>query len=110
MTWIGWLKLRALAWTVAILAAIVAAIMMVGVPWLPVVGVGVAALVVSINKLAHRLDSPHCLACGHSLVNQPTGAHGIACPDCGAINLPRVASKIDESAATSLDDTGDDVA
>jgi predicted RNA-binding Zn-ribbon protein involved in translation (DUF1610 family) len=110
MTWIGWLKLRALAWTVAILAAIVAAIMMVGVPWLPVVGVGVAALVVSINKLAHRLDRPHCLACGHSLENQPTGAHGIACPDCGAINLPRLAGAADEAPIASPDDAGDDVA
>jgi DNA-directed RNA polymerase subunit RPC12/RpoP len=89
--WISRLRLKALLWMLAIAAAAWATVMLTSVAWVPVVGVAAVAAAVSINKLAHRLTlaSPVCMHCGQDLAGRPVGEHGIACPSCGAIHMPR---------------------
>ncbi len=86
--WIRGIKLRALAWVLAIILAAVATVVLAGVPAWPMIGVAVAAACVSVGKLTTRLLKPTCLECGHDLSGQPIGAQGIACPQCGAVNSP----------------------
>lgn len=86
--WINRLKYRAFALLVALVLATVATISFVGAPWLPVVGVAVAAACVTIAKLTRSLGHPTCLECGHDLSSQPVSIQGIACPACGSVNSP----------------------
>jgi hypothetical protein len=88
IAWIRRTKYRALALLLAILLASVATVAFAGAPWLPVVGVAVAAACVSVSKLTIRLVKPTCLDCGTDLSRQPVGVQGIACPNCGAVNTP----------------------
>ncbi len=86
--WILRARLRALAYVAAITTGAVATITIIGAPWLPVVGVVVAALAVTVSKVAKGLDHPTCLTCGEDLRDQPVGVYGIACPKCGAVTTP----------------------
>ncbi|MBY0262702.1 MAG: hypothetical protein K2Q20_10185 [Phycisphaerales bacterium] len=88
LAWIRRTKYRALAMVVAIVLATVATITFAGLPWVPVVGVAVAAACVSMATLTTRLLKPTCLDCGRDLSKQPVGVQGIICPDCGAVNTP----------------------
>jgi len=88
LAWIRRTKYRALAMVVAIILATVATITFAGLPWVPVVGVAVAAACVSVATLTTRLLKPTCLDCGRDLSGQPVGVQGIICPDCGAVNTP----------------------
>lgn len=89
MLWIDRLKLKALAYLAAIGLAVVV-VSAAGVMLWPVIGVAVAAAVVSVSKVAQRLDQPTCLSCGTDLADQPIGTHGVACPTCGSIHQPRL--------------------
>lgn len=76
------------------------AVMVIGIPlaafgvislspaWLmlPLVGVAVASLTMTVNKLTHRLGAHTCLTCGGDLANLAAYEHGIVCPTCGALN------------------------
>lgn len=88
MAWIARIKYRALAYVAAIIIATIATITLVGAPWVPVVGVAVAAACMSVSKLTTRLLHPTCLECGHDLSGEPVAIQGIACPGCGAVNSP----------------------
>ena len=88
MAWIAGVKYRALAYIAAIIIATVATITLAGAPWIPIVGVAVAAACVSVSKLTTRLLQPTCLECGHDLSGEPIAVQGIACPGCGAVNSP----------------------
>ena len=35
-----------------------------------------------------RLLQPTCMSCGRNLSGEPIGVQGIACPDCGAVQMP----------------------
>ncbi len=83
--WIQGLKLKAVAWLAAIVLASITTIAIAGMPWVPVVGVAIAAAAVSVSKLTLRLAGPVCLSCGHDLSNEPASDQGIACPACGSI-------------------------
>ncbi|MBL8764303.1 MAG: hypothetical protein JNM07_08540 [Phycisphaerae bacterium] len=89
MQWIDRIKMWTAVWVIGIAAASVSMIAWAGLPLLPVVGVAVAAFVVSFNKTANRLDRPTCLSCGYDLSGEPVGDHGAACPTCGAVNPRR---------------------
>lgn len=86
--WIHTVKLRALAYVGAIALAAAATITLVGVPWVPVVGMAAVAACVSLSKLTTRMLKPTCLSCGHDLSGEPIGVQGIACPGCGSVNSP----------------------
>ncbi len=88
MEWIDRLKLKVFACLAAIVLATVA-IAATGIVLWPVIGVAVAAAVVSVAKVAQRLDHPTCFSCGHDLSNEPIGEYGTACPVCGSIHQPR---------------------
>lgn len=105
--WIQGLKLKALAWLAAIVLASITTIAVAGMPWVPVVGVAIAAAAVSVSKLTHRLGSPVCLSCGHDLTSEPASDHGIACPACGSI---RSAGLLELRGCASPADPGDDAA
>jgi hypothetical protein len=83
------IRLRALAWLLGIALATFATVALSPVSWVPVVFGAVAAAAVSLSKTAQRLDKPTCLECGTDLSNEPVGAHGTICRECGAVNQPQ---------------------
>ncbi len=88
LDWISGLKLKTALWLAAITLATFISITLAGLPWVPMLGVAVAAAAVSVSKITLRLAHPTCFSCGHDLTNQPVGTHGIACPGCGAVRSP----------------------
>ena len=86
-TWLAKLRLRAAVVVIGIPLACFG-IFSVGLGWvvLPVVGVAVAAVSVTMNKLGQRFDHVTCWTCGEDLTNEPAGVHGVICPCCGALN------------------------
>lgn len=101
-------KLKVIAGLLGIALAAIATISFAGLPLLPTIGFAVAAAAVSLRKMAARLDHPTCLACGHDLRNEPIGGHGIACPECGSITMPR--HPVDQSSDVFADAGSDDAA
>lgn len=86
--WIRRARYRALVFMVAIVLAAAATIMFTGLPWLPVVGAAVVTAAVSVSKMTTRLIQPTCLCCGRNLAGEPIGVQGIACPECGSVQMP----------------------
>jgi phosphotransferase system glucose/maltose/N-acetylglucosamine-specific IIC component len=106
MQWIRRARFRALAYVLAITLAAAATIAFGGVPWLPVVGAAVVTAAVSMSKLTTKLLKPTCMECGRDLSGEPIGMQGIACPDCGSVQMPnlvdlaRMVDRPDSSADT----------
>ncbi|MBL8991631.1 MAG: hypothetical protein JNJ48_08645, partial [Phycisphaerae bacterium] len=73
-------------WTLAIAGATFAAIALTSLSWFPVVGAAIAAAVVSVNKVAARIDRPVCWHCGQDISRTHAGAYGKVCPECGSLN------------------------
>jgi len=85
--WVNKLRLRVVVFVIGIpLAAF--GIISLTPAWLtlPVVGMAVAAVTMSVSKLTQRLAKQVCWTCGADLSSQPPHEHGIACPTCGALN------------------------
>ncbi len=112
-SYVGKLRIRAVAWTLGL--GLAAAVLIVWTPigWVPAVGVAVAAAVVTMSKMAARLDKPTCYACGHDLASVLDGPHGIACPSCGSLHQgrrriatgsvdPRAIAQAEQAAADQL--------
>ena len=87
MAWVNRLRLRAVVLVIGIPLAAWGAIS-IGPAWLalPLVGVAVAAVTMTVNRLTNRLNADVCWTCGTSLHGLPPHEHGIACPACGALN------------------------
>lgn len=90
MEWIRQARYRALAYTLAIVLAAAATIVFTGAPWLPVVGAALVTAAATVSKLTTKLLKPTCLCCGRDLSGEPIGIQGIACPDCGSIQMPNL--------------------
>jgi hypothetical protein len=108
MTWRSKLKIRAWVFVIGVPLAVLGVIS-VSPAWmtLPLVGVAVAAITVTVNKIGHRLTQPTCWTCGHDLRNEEPAEQGIVCPSCGALNqfyLAHAAHPSDESDLGSTDD------
>lgn len=86
LTWMRRLRLRALAWVVAIALGGVALLSWAAIPVWTVLGVTVAAVAFAVGTIANRLDHPRCWGCGADLKDQASGTHGTACGSCGAVN------------------------
>jgi len=87
MTWLGRARLRAIVYVIGIpLAAF--GVITLSPAWLtlPVVGVALAAVTMTVNKTANRLVGERCWTCGTSLKGEPAAVQGIVCPGCGALN------------------------
>lgn len=93
MTWVSQLRLRVVVFVIGIPLAAFGAISL-GPAWLavPLLGVAVAAVTMTVSRLTERLDAQTCWTCGHDLAGEPPHEHGIVCPDCGSLNQhhPRV--------------------
>ncbi len=87
MTWLGKIKLRAAVFVIGVPLAVAGAIS-VGPAWLalPLVGVAVAAITVSLNKVTSRLDQRVCWTCGCDLSSVPEAEQGLVCPTCGSLH------------------------
>lgn len=107
LEWLRRARYRALAYVLAITIAAVATIVFTGAPWLPVVGAALATAAVSVSKLTTRLMQPTCMACGRDLSGEPIGMHGIACPDCGAVQMPSLVD-LARMGRPGADDVSDD--
>lgn len=84
--WINRLRLKALAWVLAIGLAAIGAISIFAVPAIPALGVAFAVVAVALNQLGHRLTQPTCYGCGGNLSGQAAGQYGVVCKGCGIIN------------------------
>lgn len=86
-TWLGRMRLRLIVFVIGIPLAAFGA-MSLGPGWLalPIVGMAVAAVTVSVNKLAQRLAHPVCWTCGHDLSSLTPHDLGVVCPECGSLN------------------------
>jgi hypothetical protein len=91
--WIQRIRLKALAWVVAIAIVAVGAISVFAIPALPALGVAVAVVAVALNQIGHRLAQPTCYGCGADISGKAPGTYGVVCTECGTINqtLPQVA-------------------
>ena len=87
MAWRTKLKMRAWVFVVGVPVAIIGVISF-SPAWmtLPLVGVAVAAITVTVNKIGQRLAQPTCWTCGHDLRDEDPAEQGIVCPSCGALN------------------------
>ncbi|MCK6476948.1 MAG: hypothetical protein L6Q35_08970 [Phycisphaerales bacterium] len=84
--WIHRIRLKALAWLVAIILAAVGAISFFAIPAIPALSVAVAVIAVALNQIGHRLTQPTCYGCGGDLSGRPPGQYGVVCSECGTIN------------------------
>ncbi|CAN5717540.1 hypothetical protein BH11PLA1_BH11PLA1_11390 [soil metagenome] len=78
-------RLRAAFFTLGIVAATWAAILLTSFAWAPIVGVAAVAVAVSVSKATKVLRRPVCLQCGHDLSGQTPTTYGIHCPACGSL-------------------------
>lgn len=87
MTWRSKLKFRAWVFVIGVPLA-VAGMISISPAWLtvPLVGVAVAAVTMTVNKVGQRLTQPTCWTCGHDLASEEPAEQGIVCPACGALN------------------------
>lgn len=87
MTWMHKTRLQVLAFAMGITLAALGVISLTALPAWPVVGVAVAAVAFSVNRIAARLsgDRAMCFGCGQSISDAPVGEHGSICPGCGSI-------------------------
>ncbi len=87
MTWRSKLKIRAWVFVIGVPLAVVGVIS-ISPGWLtvPLVGVAVAAVTMTVNKVGARLTQRTCWTCGHDLSGEAPAEQGIACPACGALN------------------------
>ncbi len=97
MRWVNRLRLRLALIVVTILLAVFSAIS-VGPGWLalPLAGIAVAAVTMTLNRTAGRLSHRICLTCGGDLRGTASGEYGLICPDCGSVNQP--GPRIDDGA------------
>lgn len=115
MTWLGKIKLRAAVFVIGVPLAVAGAIS-VGPAWLalPLVGVAVAAITVSLNKVTSRLDQRVCWTCGCDLSSVPEAEQGLVCPTCGSLHqhnpVQLAAAPYDPHDTEHADDHDDDQA
>jgi len=86
MAWISRIRIKTLAWVLAIVLAGIATVSLVGGGWVPVVGVALAAAAMSVSRMAAKLDTPRCMNCGHDMAGVSVGVYGVHCPACGSIH------------------------
>jgi hypothetical protein len=82
------LRLRALAVTVGLGLAVVAAVSLVSAPLWPMLAGAVAIACVAVSSVTSRLSHRVCLGCGRGLDGVPVGQYGAICPGCGTIATP----------------------
>ncbi|MDX2115103.1 MAG: hypothetical protein SFZ24_05705 [Planctomycetota bacterium] len=90
MAWVHKIRLRLIVFVIGIPLAAFGAISL-GPAWmaLPIVGVAVAAMTMTVSKLTQRLGEGVCLTCGQSIRDIPPLEHGVVCPSCGSLNQHR---------------------
>jgi len=106
MQWMAKLRLRVLAFVLGLVLAVIGILSLWAVPVWSVLGVAVAAAAVAVNSMTAKLSHPTCYACGLDLSETVAGDYGVACPQCGAVNLvgspaltDREPDELDDSAA-----------
>lgn len=87
MSWRSKVRLRALVVVIGVPLALLSAIS-ISPAWLaiPLVGVAVAAVTMTVNAIGQRLTDPTCWTCGTDLAQEPKTEHGVVCPGCGSLN------------------------
>lgn len=88
LDWIRRVRRQAVGTVLCATLLVVTTLALSTAPWLPVVGVALAAVAVTVHKMTHRIHHADaaCLSCSRDLSEEPTGVHGIICPDCGAVH------------------------
>lgn len=109
MTWLAKVRFRAVVFVIGVPLAAAGAIS-VGPAWLalPLVGVAVAAVTVTLNKVASRLDQRVCWTCGTDLSGVPEAEQGVACPMCGSLHQHNPTRLANAEQPVSDDESDDD--
>lgn len=99
-TWLAKMRLQAIVAVIGIPLAVFS-IFSVGLAWaaLPVIGVSIAVVSLTVSKLGSRFEKSTCWTCGTDLALEPAGVHGVICPSCGSLNQhnPRLLAMGDRS-------------
>lgn len=85
MTWLGKVRLRALVAAIGVPIALVATIS--ALPMWVMVPIVVAALTMTVSRVTSGMQRQTCWTCGQDLSKESHGAHGLACPHCGTLNM-----------------------
>ncbi len=90
LAWVTRIRLRVIVFIIGVPLAAFGAISL-GPAWLtlPIVGVAVAVVTMSVNKITQRLGDSICWTCGSDLTTVRPGEHGKICPACGSLNQHR---------------------
>lgn len=96
MDWMARIRFRVLAFLLGLTLAVLGTISLTALPAWPVVGVAFAAAAVAVNHMTSRLKAPVCHGCGVELPDEPPGAYGVVCAECGFVTLPMGALAADE--------------
>lgn len=110
LTWLGAVRLRVFVLIIGLPLAIMG-VASLGPAWLalPLVGVTVAAITMTLGRVTSKLGDHVCWTCGHDLTNEPQGTHGVACPACGSLNQhnPLWRNEVIAHASAADDPSGD---
>ncbi len=108
--WINRLRMKALAWVIAIGLAAIGAISIFAIPTLAALSVAVAVAAVAINQLGHRLtlSQPTCFGCGGDLTGRKPGTYGVVCSECGTVNQVSTFQDAGTQVAAEQDDAAAD--
>lgn len=90
LSWLRTLRLKVLAYTIIIPLAAWGAIAL-SPAWaaIPLVGVAVAAVTMTVSKMTMKLGRVTCWTCGADLSGSPESPVGVICDGCGSINQHR---------------------
>jgi predicted RNA-binding Zn-ribbon protein involved in translation (DUF1610 family) len=108
LTWLGAVRLRAFVLIIGLPLAVMG-VASLGPAWLalPLVGVTVAAITMTLGRVTSKLGDHVCWTCGHDLANEPQGTHGVACPACGSLNQHNPLWRNEVIASAAEDPSGD---
>lgn len=96
MSWMRKLRLKVYAVLAAVALAGFAVVSWTTAPVWPVVFGAVAVVAVCVNTMTSKLRIPTCWMCGHDVSQEPMGAYGRICPNCGTVSEPSVRLTLSE--------------
>lgn len=96
MSWMRKLRLKVYAVLAAVALAGFAVVSWTTAPVWPVVFGAVAVVAVCVNTMTSKLRIPTCWMCGHDVSQEPMGAYGRICPNCGTVSEPSVRLALSE--------------
>ncbi|MEO1007151.1 MAG: hypothetical protein AAFX79_01130 [Planctomycetota bacterium] len=96
--WLSRLRLRVAGVTLAIVVTAIAVASLLNFAVAPAIGVAAIAVAWVVNTMTTRLSQPVCYHCGADVGAQPSGDHGVICPECGGLSTPIMLARAEHPA------------